>query len=41
MEDSSFVVDDEEITNLHDEEDKRGFMRKDWKWESWQGLGND
>ena len=34
-EDSSFVVDDEEISSLHEEEDESDFMIKYWKWESW------
>ena len=35
-EDSDFVVDDEEITNLYEEEDERNFNIKDRKWESWE-----
>ena len=41
MEDSSFVVDNEDITNLPEEEDKRKFMSEDCKCESWEEVGDD
>ena len=40
-EDSDFVVDDEDITGFHEEEDERRFMSKDWKWKSWEEVGDD
>ena len=33
--------DDEEIANFHKEKDERKFMSKDWKWESWEEVGDD
>ena len=39
--DSNFVVDDEDITGFHEEEDERSFMSKDWKWKSWEEVGDD
>ena len=33
------MVDDEDITNLHREEDRRNFMIKDQKLESWEEVG--
>ena len=35
MEYSDFVEDDEDIPNLHEEEEDRNFMSKNWKWEYW------
>ena len=34
MEDSDFMVEDEEIPNFYEEEDERNFMINDWKWGS-------
>ena len=38
---SDFLVYDEDVPNLHDEEDNRNFMRKYWKWVSWEEVGDD
>ena len=41
MEDSYFVDDDEDITNLYDEEDERNFMGKYLIWESFMEVIDD
>ena len=40
MEVSDFVVDYQETFNLHNKEDERDFVSKDWKWESCEELGD-
>ena len=41
IEDSDFVVDDEYITNFHEEEYESNFMSKDCKWESCEEVVDD